>query len=163
DNTPPQTTVNAGPSPLVNDAAATLSFSSNETGTTFLCGLDGAPLAACTSPAGLSGLGDGPHTFQVQATDPAGNADPTPASRTWTVDPIAFTDGFESGDFSNWTTIHTANNGSSMVQSDVAKTGSFAAALSAPSSTSYAYARKTLLQSQPDITVSGDFQITMEG
>ena len=50
-----------------------------------------------------------------------------------------------------------------MVQSDVAKTGSFAAALAAPSSTSYAYARKTLSQSQPDITVSGDFQITMEG
>src|SRR5437667_69609 len=89
DNNPPQTTISAGPNPLVNDAAATFSFSSNEAGTTFRCGLDGGALAACTSPAGLSGLGDGTHTFEVQATDPAGNADPTPATWSWTVDTTA--------------------------------------------------------------------------
>src|SRR5207247_446074 len=84
-------------------------------------------------------------------------------SQRWLVDPVAFTDGVESGDFSNWTSVHTAINGSATVQSDVVRTGSFAAALAAPSSTSYAYARKTLLQPEPEITVSGDFQITMEG
>jgi hypothetical protein len=31
-------------------------------------------------------LANGPHTFEVKATDTAGNIDPTPASRTWTVD-----------------------------------------------------------------------------
>jgi hypothetical protein len=31
------------------------------------------------------GLSNGSHTFRVRATDPAGNTDPTPAERTWTV------------------------------------------------------------------------------
>jgi hypothetical protein len=36
------------------------------------------------SPANYTNLSAGGHTFQVRATDPAGNTDPTPASRTWT-------------------------------------------------------------------------------
>ena len=31
-------------------------------------------------------MADGNHSFQVRATDPAGNTDPTPASYAWTVD-----------------------------------------------------------------------------
>src|SRR5437870_12109544 len=31
-------------------------------------------------------MADDSHTFQMSATDPAGNTDPTPASYTWTVD-----------------------------------------------------------------------------
>jgi Ca2+-binding RTX toxin-like protein len=34
-------------------------------------------------------LADGPHTFYVKATGAAGSSDPTPATRTWTVDTIA--------------------------------------------------------------------------
>ena len=37
----------------------------------------------CASPQTYNNLFSGSHTFQVVATDPAGNIDPTPASRTW--------------------------------------------------------------------------------
>ncbi len=43
--------------------------------------------AAC--PVSYTGLSQGAHTFQVRATDTAGNVDATPASRTWTVDTVA--------------------------------------------------------------------------
>ena len=41
---------------------------------------------SCSSPQPYSSLADGAHTFEVRATDAAGNTDPTPASRTFTVD-----------------------------------------------------------------------------
>src|SRR5262249_30518183 len=56
---------------------------------TFECSLDNATPTACTSPQSYTGLGDGPHTFTVQATDQAGNSDPTPAAASWTVDTTA--------------------------------------------------------------------------
>ena len=37
-------------------------------------------------PAGLHALPDGTYTFCVRATDVAGNLDPTPATRTFTID-----------------------------------------------------------------------------
>src|SRR5205823_6872762 len=48
--------------------------------------LDASAFAPCVSPRSYSGLADGSHSFQVRATDPTGNTDPTPASYTWTVD-----------------------------------------------------------------------------
>jgi hypothetical protein len=65
---------------------ATFDVSSNEAGSTFACSLDGATYAACSIPKTYSALADGSHTFQVRATDTAANADPTPASYTWTID-----------------------------------------------------------------------------
>src|SRR5262249_51278269 len=35
--------------------------------------------------ASYNGLAEGLHTFRVRATDSAGNTDPTPAERSWTV------------------------------------------------------------------------------
>jgi Tol biopolymer transport system component len=83
---PPETTIDSGPSATVNSASATFEFSSNETGSTFECSLDGGTFQSCTSPKSYTGLSEGSHTFQVKATDAAGNTDATPASQTWTVD-----------------------------------------------------------------------------
>ena len=46
-------------------------------------------LRRCTSPKAYTGLSAATHTFEVRATDAAGNVDPTPASRTWTVSATA--------------------------------------------------------------------------
>jgi len=89
DNTPPDTAITSGPSGTVTSTSASFSFTSTEAGSTFACSLDGAAFTTCTSPANYSGLSSASHTFQVRGTDPAGNADATPASRIWTIDAIA--------------------------------------------------------------------------
>ena len=86
DTTPPETTIDSGPSGTVASRNATFDFSSDEPGSSFSCSLDGAAGEACTSPATYSGLADGSHTFSVAATDGSANTDPTPASRTWTIE-----------------------------------------------------------------------------
>ena len=85
DTTPPETTIDSGPSGTVNTGSASFSFSSSEAGSAFECSLDGAPYSRWSSPQIYAGLANGSHTFRVRATDAAGNADPTPASRTWKV------------------------------------------------------------------------------
>src|SRR5512138_945025 len=85
DNTPPDTAIDSGPFGTVNSNSATFIFSSNEPGASFLCNLDGFEIENCGSPQTFNNLVDGSHTFKVTATDPAGNTDPIPASRTWTV------------------------------------------------------------------------------
>jgi len=86
DATAPQTTIDSGPANPTNDRTPTFEFSSSEPGSSFECSLDGAAFATCTSPETTASLSDGQHTFEVRATDPAGNTDQTPASRTFTVD-----------------------------------------------------------------------------
>lgn len=83
DTTPPQppTFDSVPPDPSGRDV--TFAFSAGP-GTTLSCALDGAPFASCTSPWPLSGLGSGPHTFAVRASDAAGNVS-TPATFGWTV------------------------------------------------------------------------------
>ena len=64
-------------------------FSADEPGSSFECRLDSAQAAdwaACSSPKSYTNLPDGTHTFEVRATDGAGNTDPTPASRSFTID-----------------------------------------------------------------------------
>jgi hypothetical protein len=163
DTVAPDTAITSGPTGAVVSRSATFSFSSGESGATFQCSLDTAAWADCPSSKQYTGLTDGDHTLQVRAKDAAGNIDASPAVRTWTVQPVAFADGFESGDFSNWTSVHTVVGGTAKVQSGTVKSGSYAAQITSASSTSYAYIRKTLDASQPDLTVSGDFNITTEG
>jgi subtilisin-like proprotein convertase family protein len=88
DTTAPDTTITSGPSGFVRNTSATFAFSSSEAASTFQCSLDGAAFAPCSSPKSYSGLANKRHTFKVRATDGAGNLDPTPATRAWTVDTI---------------------------------------------------------------------------
>jgi PKD domain len=84
DVTPPETIITSGPSGTTNSTSATFEFVANEPAT-FQCSLDTAPFAACNSPASYTTLAEGTHTFRVRSTDTAGNVDPTPAERSWTV------------------------------------------------------------------------------
>ena len=52
--------------------------------------MDGAVFSSCTSPHTIApALGDGPHTFAVQATDAAGNEEEEPVVVDFTVDTVA--------------------------------------------------------------------------
>ena len=86
DTTPPDTTITDGPSGTTADNTPTFTFTSTEGGSTFECRVDGGTFTPCTSGLTLPALTDGAHTFEVRATDGVGNTDPTPASRTFTVD-----------------------------------------------------------------------------
>jgi hypothetical protein len=78
------TTLRGGPTGIVASRSARFSFSSSEPAG-FQCRLDARPFLPCASPSSSSGLANGSHTFQVRAAG-AGNVDPSPANRAWTVD-----------------------------------------------------------------------------
>jgi hypothetical protein len=59
-----------GPSPGIR-------MSANESGSTLQCRIDGQAFDACGTTRVFSNLSDGAHTFEVFATDEAGNAGPT--------------------------------------------------------------------------------------
>ncbi|HEV7482615.1 MAG TPA: hypothetical protein VGO13_05910 [Solirubrobacterales bacterium] len=85
DTTPPNTTISSGPAASTTATAASFSFSSSESGSTFACKLDGGSWRNCSSPASYTALAFGTHQFSVRATDAAGNADASAATRAWTV------------------------------------------------------------------------------
>ncbi len=85
DTQPPDTSITS-PQPSSSSSSASFEFTSTEPGSTFACSLDGAVFSACSSPKSYSGLTNSLHTFEVRATDAAGNTDLTPASNQWTVD-----------------------------------------------------------------------------
>ncbi len=89
DATAPETTITSGPSGATSNRTPSFGFGSTEAGSSFECRLDSGAWAACTSPRTTAALADGAHSFDVRATDQAGNVDPTPASRSFTVDATA--------------------------------------------------------------------------
>ncbi len=86
DTDSPETTITSGPASLSASPDATFAFTSDESGSTFECSLDGSAFGACSSPATYTGLGDGAHTFDVRATDSSANTDASPDSASWTID-----------------------------------------------------------------------------
>jgi hypothetical protein len=85
DTTPPETKIRSKPPATTKSTSARFNFFASQRGSTFECSLNGAPFTLCTGPVSYNPLFIGGHTFQVRATDPAGNTDPTPASYSWTV------------------------------------------------------------------------------
>lgn len=77
----------AGPDQVKKGKRAKFNFASSEAGGTFMCRVDDAAYAACTSPASVETkkLKGKKHTFSVYAVDAAGNADPTPTNKTFSV------------------------------------------------------------------------------
>lgn len=84
----PDTTITMSSPDPTNFAGGQFSFTSPSPGATFECQLDGSSFTACTSPASYTGLADGSHSFAVRAVNGIGT-DPTPATRTWTIDTTA--------------------------------------------------------------------------
>lgn len=84
DKVAPNTSITSGTSGKVDGRTAKFYFKSNEAGSTFRCRLDWGSWQSCSSPKYYSKLANGKHTFRVRATDKAGNADPTPAARSFT-------------------------------------------------------------------------------
>jgi hypothetical protein len=80
----PAVRIDAGPEGTIDTTFATFEFSSPEAGATFECSLDEAPFVACSSPATVARLSEGPHIFAVSAVDQLGNRG-TQAARSFTV------------------------------------------------------------------------------
>ncbi|MEO7198257.1 MAG: hypothetical protein ABIZ50_07260, partial [Solirubrobacterales bacterium] len=84
DITAPDTHIDQAPK-RVRSRRATIKFSSSESGSSFECRLDGKGFSSCGSPTTLKRLKRGKHSFDVRATDAAGNVDATPARATFRV------------------------------------------------------------------------------
>lgn len=87
DTLAPSVTFRATQPSISTDNTLNVRFSCSEPGCTYECSLNRAPFAACISPFENNNLPEGPQTFEVIATDPAGNRS-QPFAQTWTVDTV---------------------------------------------------------------------------
>jgi hypothetical protein len=85
DTQPPETRLASGPDASTESSEATFSFGSSEKRSSFECRVDSFDWHSCSSPMTYTDVPAGDHTFSVRARDRAGNTDPTPATRDWTV------------------------------------------------------------------------------
>ena len=87
DTVAPGVSVTSGPAASTKETGARFEFSSGDADAEFSCRIDSdldADWEDCVSPRSLTGLPDGAHTFEVKATDPAGNS--AVAKHDWTID-----------------------------------------------------------------------------
>jgi hypothetical protein len=84
----PETTITGQPSPGAHDGTAWFSFTSDTQGAMFECARDSGAYTQCVSPFKYQAVPDGSHTFRVRARDAVGAADASPATATWTVEPL---------------------------------------------------------------------------
>jgi sugar lactone lactonase YvrE len=86
DSTAPDTLLDSPPAATITDNSPKIAFHATEANSSFACSFDSQTPVHCTSPAAPPApLPDGPHTFDVTATDQAGNTDPTPAHAAFMV------------------------------------------------------------------------------
>ena len=85
DDGPPNTHITEGPGKRTSKRDVTFDWQWTDVGSTLECSLDGADFTPCTGPLELTDLSRGRHRFKVRAVDPQANADPTPATRVFTV------------------------------------------------------------------------------
>ncbi len=86
DKTPPDTVIDGKPSNPSASAAASFTYHSTESGSSFECKLDGSAFSACpVAGVAYSGLANGSHAFQVRAIDSSDNVDQTPAGYSFDV------------------------------------------------------------------------------
>lgn len=85
DITAPDTQITSAPTYPLQSRTATFSFTATEV-STFTCRLDDSAWSPCETPMTYSGLTQDFHAFEVRATDLAGNTDPTPVWKSFTVD-----------------------------------------------------------------------------
>ena len=85
DVTAPGTRITGAPSRRTKLRRARFRFVSTERGSVFQCRLDRGRWRSCRSPKLYSRLRRGVHVFRVRARDAAGNADRTPAMRSWRI------------------------------------------------------------------------------
>jgi hypothetical protein len=134
-------------------------------------GINCNPISGATNTTYTPTTGDVGSTLEVtvNGSNPDGGSSATSAP-TATVQTASagsstiFSDGFESGNFSAWSTPVIGGDGSATVQSAIVSTGSYAARLSeSATSGSKAYVRKTFSSAPQDLTATGDFQVLQEG
>ena len=98
DTAPPDTEIDFGPvdGAVLTDSNQNFSFSSAAADLErFECRLYAAnateqpAFESCASPKAYQNIGDGKRSFEVRAVDHAGNADPSPAKRTFVIDTLS--------------------------------------------------------------------------
>jgi hypothetical protein len=89
DQTAPTLSLTSSPVALTNATSATFQFSATDAGGStvagFECALDGGAYSACSSPAALTSLGAGAHSYAIRASDAVGNTSGS-TTHSWTID-----------------------------------------------------------------------------